>query len=1563
MCFISIENCYLVKSMNRIYLLIFVLIISISNSDAQKFNVSEVDAQLYPTVSANFSAFNILGEYYTNLTKQDFRVVENGLEVSPDLINLECTSNLPVNVVLVLDKSSSMQDKYDGETLWQWALEGARTFINTFPFSDSSKIAITSFSGGSTLVCGWSNNKKELLDSILKMPAPYGSTDMNGPFFNENNGAFALLKTRPAHYRRAIVFLSDGEHDSGEALRRQEIVTQLNSLNIRFFGITLMLESSNDFDFWAVSTNGKSVYVSSKAALNSIYKTFAEDLKMTVQCRLEWESPEICDISETYRKAEIFFVSQDMNVTRNYRVAESAIVSVDQDQEIYNFGDPPIGQTTERDIIITPQVSPFRITNLSVAPDEYFEIIDFGNGVGKPPVYPIIVQPGTNKKFTIRYTPLGERKYRQSTLTINGLPCPIEIPLHGGFHQIEIENPVDAAIYSRCDTIDIIWSGVDAKVFVDLYYSTDGGSRWILIKDKVTGNLYKWHPGFTNENLMVKAKVSEQFAFDFVRTYGGAGNEFITSVEVQNNGLYHFASGYFSGSLEIADIKKPALGSEDLFVAKFDLDGNPVWVNTAGTSNKDDRANGVSVDVRGFVYVTGFTYQGIKFGNVSPSLEMSNTKYLYVAKYSPAGQFINVAFIGASISLSDFQAEGLKIKNIYKIGEQNKIAVIGRYSGTYNNIRLNRTLPAPDTDALFSAIFDEQLNLLDIMPGTPDNLGFSDLTAIHTASQTTYKGDSYTGIVTVEKNQFTSKGQSDFWISKYARSPVSQDITEVFEMVRPSAVFKISEYDFGPIVFGDEIEQTATGVLTNNGKLPYLINRYKIRDAGGAVINDFKLTKDIVGTIINPGESIDLELWFRPGALSQRNAILTISGDCASDIMLNLKGNGMCGGLAPEVHVFGDVNLNKQKFDTLICVFQNISETPTMIAPQIRGLHFGDFQRILPDYVKAKEVNGRIPVAPQECIDIIVVFEPKSLGLREAELNFFVSSPCKNSVTKLIGNGITSDIGVTSYDWGERLVNGSYDATIELVNNSNVPEVVQNIQFEKGNIGNVLTFEKPSDSFNIPANGKVTINVQFNPTAEISYSDEILVFLGSRAEPVVSYLTGIGILPKLETIVDCGEKVNVGETTTGGITLINPSTSAVLNIKSIEIENDDEFVFPQGTVTTDIVIEKGGNITLPVLFTPISGGDNSDNFIIIADDYDGTFTDLWKTTIEPIECDGLDVEFPDIVNFGSLLVCTERTLPITIKNKSRDTDLTIRLSEMEINGVDASEFELPVLQNRTLKGGESYTFEIIFNPQSKGNLNAELSIPNSMASPFKIELIGKSEGIELQSNNKEITVMTGERIKYVLKGKLPGTYSGMINNIKITFSADAIVLGIVPSSIKTGSEIGNDFTWGEIKALGGGYFEITGTGFLIDNRTIELMSFDIQTYLNDKHRTLLVAEIDYGCATDLFELTIVNTDPVCQNDNRVIQMMSGHKFGLSSPIPNPVSESFILNYGVGFDAETKMEIINYFGETVKTIYSGQTVKAGTYSETIPTVGLSSGTYMIRMISGPYSETKPLLIVK
>jgi len=133
---------------------------------------------------------------------------------------------------------------------------------------------------------------------------------------------------------------------------------------------------------------------------------------------------------------------------------------------------------------------------------------------------------------------------------------------------------------------------------------------------------------------------------------------------VDNSGNIYI-TGFTRGSLDGQNA-----GSADAWVAKYDNNGNQLWVKQFGTSSYD-ASYSIGLDISGNVYITGET-----FG----SLAKTNTgvRDVWVAKYNTNGSQLWVQQLGAT---KDSVPSALKVTNsdnVYITG-----ATLGRGSGEY----------------------------------------------------------------------------------------------------------------------------------------------------------------------------------------------------------------------------------------------------------------------------------------------------------------------------------------------------------------------------------------------------------------------------------------------------------------------------------------------------------------------------------------------------------------------------------------------------------------------------------------------------------------------------------------------------------------------------------------------------------------------------------------------------------------------------------------------------------------------------------------------------------------
>jgi len=111
--------------------------------------------------------------------------------------------------------------------------------------------------------------------------------------------------------------------------------------------------------------------------------------------------------------------------------------------------------------------------------------------------------------------------------------------------------------------------------------------------------------------------------------------------------------GAFAGSALFGDTEVKSAGDLDIFIAKYDAEGNLLWARTAGGSSRD-MAYAVSTDAADNVLVAGKFRDAAAFGETQ--LDAVDDTDAFVAKYSPDGNLIWAVSLG---SRDDDAAHGL----------------------------------------------------------------------------------------------------------------------------------------------------------------------------------------------------------------------------------------------------------------------------------------------------------------------------------------------------------------------------------------------------------------------------------------------------------------------------------------------------------------------------------------------------------------------------------------------------------------------------------------------------------------------------------------------------------------------------------------------------------------------------------------------------------------------------------------------------------------------------------------------------------------------------------------
>jgi len=141
------------------------------------------------------------------------------------------------------------------------------------------------------------------------------------------------------------------------------------------------------------------------------------------------------------------------------------------------------------------------------------------------------------------------------------------------------------------------------------------------------------------------AKYDADGDLQWVAQAGGPEQDTGRGVAVAPDGAVYFAGGYAGTALFGTSTTLTSAGSSDAFLAKYDADGNLLWVRSGGGAESDG-AWDVDTDLDGNAFVVG-TFRGVALWDGSP-LQSRGLSDISVVAYTPAGDVGWVQQIGAN---------------------------------------------------------------------------------------------------------------------------------------------------------------------------------------------------------------------------------------------------------------------------------------------------------------------------------------------------------------------------------------------------------------------------------------------------------------------------------------------------------------------------------------------------------------------------------------------------------------------------------------------------------------------------------------------------------------------------------------------------------------------------------------------------------------------------------------------------------------------------------------------------------------------------------------------------
>lgn len=187
---------------------------------------------------------------------------------------------------------------------------------------------------------------------------------------------------------------------------------------------------------------------------------------------------------------------------------------------------------------------------------------------------------------------------------------------------------------------------------------------------------------------------------------GGAGDDYGWGVAADASGVYF--TGYFSESVDFGAEQLDSADGHDVIVGKYDPDGAPLWALSAGDSG-NDQGYDLALAGNGDIVITGSFTDQLEFGGATGIVESGGLRDIFLARFDPDGNAIWAYGFGDDRDQfeSDFETNtwpGLAIgpdDTIHLVGSIAGAAYFGGSGDTISAGKIDAYLARFDSDGGF----------------------------------------------------------------------------------------------------------------------------------------------------------------------------------------------------------------------------------------------------------------------------------------------------------------------------------------------------------------------------------------------------------------------------------------------------------------------------------------------------------------------------------------------------------------------------------------------------------------------------------------------------------------------------------------------------------------------------------------------------------------------------------------------------------------------------------------------------------------------------------------------
>ena len=1534
---------------------------------AQGLSVYNVNTSNFPQVTADYLLFDAQGNAVTGLTAQDFTVTERNasgqtIDLSPTLTQECVTIDPEASIVLILDRSNSMRDQVNGIPRFTYAKNALKEFVNRIQFTGQTRVALVTFAGNYEVKVDWTNNRQEVFDTLDKME-PLTSTDYRMPFEHPGNNIYEKFRQRPVNVPRYAFFLTDGHPNPAipdETKFTNDNTDSLLRNAIRFFAVTILVPTTHPtLARMADGTGGKAI-VSTENQIVDLFGLLALETQVREACRLSWVSPYACTEGDRSRTATVRVNRTGTQpVELAYTVPPQGIARVTISDPVLFCGDPAANQTSVEEVTITATNTPMTVTGFSFAPtpNPYFSVVDWDFPRNQTAFAPFTLQKGQSRTFRVQFQQGAVQIFRQAILQLAGTPCPQRIDLVGGTGLAILNSPNGGEVFSTCAAVTITWSGVLPTQPVKLEYSEDGGATWKLITASATGFKHNWTPPQAGTRYKIRVSIEPTDQYQWAEALGGTGTETATSLAVSSDNVRVYTTGTFQGPSRFGtQAVTNATDNLDGYLVEWTADG--AVANTTllrGAGSFPDRMVGVLTDDDGNYFIAGdFASQTASLGFLNLTRSTGDASNIFLMKYASdrSVQWTNYGR-GDGQNYSTAECTGIR-KRV--VGGATQIMLVGRFKGF---VRLGQKRAGGfEQSAVFRdtrwrnfyCIYDSDgYPTLAAYDATPPAGWTAQALTAQDGNGFTYETGNYTGSRTFSPPAITlaGRGGQDVFLSKYGSIPASSDESEnVFTVSRPEISFSVANVTMDPIAVGQKSQKSPGSILCNTGQFPIEISNLQIAGTNPA---DFSVINRMIGVRLEPGACASLELEFAPSDVGLRTAQIVITEKCGSTTTLQVNGNGLppCAYDVQSSIIYGTLPQGTTDSKTITCVLKNTGPANLQGTLSAAGSALITVSPL-----------GAFDLAPGACLDLTVDVNASTAGTHAVTLSYGLEAECGSPNTTISVTVVEPNVRMTSVNFGRHRLGTTANDVIRIENLSTEPATITAVTLSDAT-NTQLTFTLPTPvPFTLAPSATRDIPVVFAPTVRGPHTVVVTAKVQGQATDLTGEATGVGFLP---AIVATGYNFpgwTVGQQFpgTGQVTITNSDNDADLFVPSIAFATATADFAWVAAPPTNLTLAPGETQSFDVTFTPQAAGARSVDVVIEHDALEGVVPPYTQTIVQVT---GLGTEPSDLlpVEFGDVLSCVSAIKVVTIQNPNPTLPLNCLAP---VGSGDVSEIYLSETAAFTIPAGGSRDIIVSFTPSGERLFSARYVIDNDQGLSLNVNVSGTgvSTPADFRFNNS-LPAIIGQTVTMPVVVSVADLTGVPMGPVTLTFSypADAVRFAQLNAPQQAGWTFNTD-------ASVPGTLVVTGTpapGVVLTSGDFVSPSFNVYLTAKATLDVSFTAQAEPSCVVatgdDGGKITV---DEVCFSAGRQIQV-GASTFTLGSPLPNPAADDVTIAYSTGIAAPSRFEVIDATGMVVRTITT-PVQASGVYELQVSTEGLSSGVYIVRMISGPYTESRRLSVV-